>query len=486
MEMSNSLEIPVVTLGDKTYQYKLVSRFFYNVDFAKQNVIHLKPELFSEENIKVVVKLYVDYYNEHRTTPNIDNIKLKIDHSNMYTDIVKKQIISELIKMANYKQDVKKGNLSNDFEVIEKFFCDFIIIQKLKKESIVLEDALKRNDMAEVNNSLRRINDIKRITIKQDFGHDVFDDLEDVIKKKNVVKIPMGIPFIDKITGGLRKGDLILFLAAQGVGKSTLLNYVTSCLCEQGLNVLHIIFDENDREEVQNKIFAKWTGINYNDFEKRHEEVIQKVKEYKEKNKATLGAITIKQFQSHGMNEAVLEAFIENMEKERGVKFDAIVIDYLDEIESSYKSANAWDGEVYVAKAIKSLAKKLDVPIISAIQSKKEANHKRFLDKTDAGGSVAKIKKAQLIIGVGCSLEEQEQGLINFTIAKCNYARSGKQFESCSIDQGRMILSEGRIMDQELEDASDDDVIKKSGQIVTPELLKDEDEKVKTALDGLV
>ena len=67
-------------------------------------------------------------------------------------------------------------------------------------------------------------------------------------------------------------------------------------------------------------------------------------------------------------------------QKKWGFKFDILVLDYLDCVESHKKSADRNEAELVVVKAFESLAADLNIPAWSAIQSNRSGIGAEFVE----------------------------------------------------------------------------------------------------------
>jgi archaellum biogenesis ATPase FlaH len=450
-----------VAFNDKEYQLKLFSRVFYNNDFAEDVIYDLDASLFGEVFIKRICNMVKNYVDKYKVLPPISNIRQIAETDETINETEKLVIVKYLDKMTSYKKEVENGNHKNDYDYIEQTFVDFIKSQRLGNTGNELLEALTFGDIVKANKLIDKLLDIREYGVKNDYGVDVRQTYKSAIKNPFKDRIPTGLDFIDKVIGGVPKGDLALIMAPSGVGKSTVLAYISEHMFSMGKNVLHIIFDENTVDDTKRKFIAKWSGIPPSQFEAREDYVEKKVDEVLSKIE---GKLIIKNFISEGVTVPKIRSFILKYQKRYGLKFDMVVIDYMDELESHKdKIFSEWDSQTHVAKALKSLASELNIPVWSAIQTKKDTaiKDKKFLDKSDAGGAVAKIKKAQLIIGIMHEdLHQQNRGSANFSIAKCNYAKAGNVWYECEFNNELLIVSEGKLSNQMAPDLDEDELEK--------------------------
>lgn len=429
-------------LGDE-FQLKLLSRIIYNTSFSEDIIEDLEPRYFEDLNLKRIFIIIKDYYKKHQNIPNIDNIKqiIKVETSQ---EIEQEQLISTTKRISGYRIQVEAGKHNNDYEHIERTTDLFVKQQEYKK---VMNLAVKKltegnlDNIEEISDLFKKVSDYGD---KKDYGTGVFDDVNDVLDENVKKRVATGIDFIDRVAVGLAPGEFGLILAGSGVGKTTVLCSMANHAYLTGHNVLQIIFDENSKEDIKKKHYTKWTGIPSKHFSLNKKDVIQKINNFKEKHKDSVGKLIIKKFVSEGMTVPKLKKWVLQYEKKHAMKFDIIFIDYMDELESHKERIySQWDGELHVAKAIQSTTVEFNIPIWSAVQGTKGSNIKRVLDKNDVGGAIAKIKKAQIVISIGRDMAQEKDNKANFAIIKSNFCKAGNIWEDCTLNNEMMIIDEG-------------------------------------------
>jgi len=449
------------------FQFNFIHQILYSTEFKSDLILELDTNIFSDEILRILFFKIKQYCEQYKKTPDISNLKAIIKSSDTLTDAQKELCISKLMNIFIKNNKIKNNELNNDLDFVKSSVTKFIQTRKLSN--------LKENKFDEIisTGNLEKIHDLqddlrKIISIgeDEDLGVNVFDIDDDVYENKLKDPILTGIKKIDDIIGGVPKGKLGLIVAGQGVGKSSLLAYIASSAYDQGKKVLHIIFDENEVRDIQRLNMIKWSKIPSKEFKTRKAEVKKLVAQYKEKVDKKNGALIIKRFASEGFTVPKLKNKIEKLQNSYGFKFDMIVIDYVDEMESHKRNNNdIWNAQVDVMKALHSLVVELDIVGWTATQAQKTSNDKKVLEFQDCGGSVAKLKKSQLVIGIGRDATDRESGLANFSIMKCNYAKSGHIFNGARFDMETMTVDlsdTNDVFDKNLSDETLDKVIAKT------------------------
>jgi replicative DNA helicase len=419
----------------KDYQLKLLYNITWDNDFGRKIVPLLQSSYFDDLNYKHLFKLIKGYYEKFESAPNIDNleqvIKLEV------VDTIQRSVLQAHIDLLlKIRKKYESGELTPDAGHIRETIFKFVRQQEFKRVLAEGLEKLENGDLDTADEIPELLRSALLVGNNEDYGRDIFDVDEASLENEAVDVIKTGIGPIDNIIKGLPKGKLGMILAGQGVGKSKILAYLANEAYMQGKNVLHIIFDENSIDETMHLHYAKWSGIEPDHFKFRKPEVLAAIKAAKEKYR--VGQLIVKRFTSDGTTIPKIKNWVKSYQDMYGMKFDMIVIDYIDEVESHKANAETWSGQADVVKSFHSMLVDLDICGWTATQAKKESNDKRYLVFDDCGGSVAKLKKSQLVIAIGSDLTQKENGLATFTLLKSNFSKSGHIFDDAIFNRGTL------------------------------------------------
>lgn len=206
--------------------------------------------------------------------------------------------------------------------------------------------------------------------------------LEDIRKNPDRHSgVKCGWKAIDHLTGGFRKGEYILVVSKQGGGKSmTMLNWADFAQ-RNGYNCAYISL-EMPYEDLQARFMALQTGIDFSSIIKQEvkEEDIKKIEEtvrveWPNRRGAChivdkTGGCTL------GMIEAQLRCFNQT------TPLDIVFIDYLKKIEPEVKNktTQGWEVLADISESIKSLARSLNLVIVTGHQLTTEGAKKSSKD----------------------------------------------------------------------------------------------------------
>jgi replicative DNA helicase len=420
------------------YQLKLLYNITWDGDFGRKIIPLLQSSYFDDMNYKIIFKLMKNYYEKHEVAPNIDNLE-QLVKMEVADDVQRTVLTSHINKLMAVRKKYESGEQLPDSSHIRDTIFKFVRQQEFKR---VLAEGLEKLENGDLDTA-DEIPDLLRSALlvgnTEDFGRDIHDVDESLFSNVISDVIKTGIGPIDEIIGGLPKGKLGMILAGQGIGKSKILTYLANEAYMQGKNVLHIIFDENSVDEVMKLHYAKWSGVEPDHFPENKERVLSQIR--KAKDKFRVGKLVIKRFSSDGTTIPKIKNWIKSYQDMYGLKFDMICIDYIDEVESHKANGDTWTGQADVVKSFHSMLVDLDICGWTATQAKKESNDKRYLVFDDCGGSVAKLKKSQLVIAIGSDLTQKENGLATFTLLKSNFSKCGHIFDDAIFNRGTLKIN---------------------------------------------
>jgi replicative DNA helicase len=259
---------------------------------------------------------------------------------------------------------------------------------------------------------------------------DVFSNLDQVLDEDYRHPIPMGIPGIDRLLkGGLAKGEIGVILAPTGVGKSTILTKISNHAFNLGFNVLQVFFEDNPKV-IQRKHFTLWTKIHPDELSEKKEEVMNKVKEIKEKMPNTLD---LKKLPSDTKTMSQIKNEIRKMIAD-GIKIDMIVLDYIDCIVPDKNLGDEWKSEGSVMRGFEAMCHELNLVGWTATQGNRASISSEVVTTDQMGGSIKKAQVGHVIITVAKTLQQKEMKLATIAITKSRVGDDGVVFENCKFD----------------------------------------------------
>lgn len=210
---------------------------------------------------------------------------------------------------------------------------------------------------------------------------------------------------LDEKIRAIGRGHFAIFVGPYSSGKSLFLLFVALAYAMQGLRVLYITL-EDPVDILENRMDSCMTGIPMSKLNRLPNRLRRR---FEEMRKLVRGRIKVVDATEGGFTMSKAEKLWEQ-ERAGGFLADAVFIDYDEEIECEKKFTGEMARkrefeEIY--KRIRRFAKKLDIIVWTAAQTKRGTAGKRVIVGDDIGEDISKAKKAFLAIGIGQDGEEE-------------------------------------------------------------------------------
>jgi archaellum biogenesis ATPase FlaH len=290
--------------------------------------------------------------------------------------------------------------LMNEFESFSRH-------KGLERAIIESSDLLESGDYGPVE---KLIKDAIQISLNKDMGTDYFEDPRARLTKlkDGNGQISTGWPSIDKkLYGGFNRGELNIFCAGSGGGKSLFLANLGVNWALAGLNVLYLTF-ELAEGLVGMRLDSMMTGITTREIFKNIDDVELKVKMLGKKS----GNMQVKYMPS-GKNCNDIRAYLKEYQVKKGCKPDVILIDYLDlmmPLSVKVSPSDLFVKDKYVSEEIRNLAMETQCITVTASQLNRSAVEEIEFDHSHISGGLSKIMTADNVIGIFTSRAMKERG----------------------------------------------------------------------------
>jgi archaellum biogenesis ATPase FlaH len=294
-----------------------------------------------------------------------------------------------------------------NYEWLMDEFENFSRHKGLERAIIASSDLLEAGDYGPVE---KLIKDAIQISLNKDMGTDYFADPRARLMalKDGNGQISTGWPSVDKkLYGGFNRGELNIFCAASGGGKSLFLANLGVNWALMGLNVIYLTFELSERL-VAMRVDSMTTGIGTRDIFRNIDDVELKVKTLQKRS----GHLQIKYMPS-GKNCNDIRAYLKEYQVKSGVKPDVILIDYLDlmmPLSVKVSPSDLFVKDKYVSEEIRNLAMETQCITVTASQLNRSAVEEIEFDHSHISGGLSKIMTADNVIGIFTSRAMKERG----------------------------------------------------------------------------
>ena len=400
-----------------SFQIKLISALFKDKVFLQQIIDILDSSYFDSEANIVILDMIKDYFSEYKNAPTLEAMKIKIVE--MDNDLLKKTI-AENIKAAFANLDAE------DLDFVKEKALEFCKNQEIKKAIVNSVELLNNGDYDSIK---ALVDNALKAGLERNVGHEYKTSVEEryLESVRNTVKTQWEA--VDDIAdGGLGKGELGVFVAPAGIGKSWALVNVGAAAVKAGLNVIHYTLELNEAY-VGLRYDSVMTGIAAQELKYNIEEVKKNVENIK-------GNLIVKYFPTKGATVNTIASHIERC-RANGFPPDMIIVDYADLLRGKGKEVRLELGNIY--EDLRGLAGEHEIPVWTASQANRSALEDDIIGAEKIAESYSKIMTADFVVSLSRKIEDKIAGTGRWHVIKNRFGPDGITFPS------KMNASNGKI-----------------------------------------
>ena len=225
-----------------SFQIKVITALFTDKGFLQQIADILVPKYFESDANEWIVQTILDYHKEYKASATLEVMKVKLHE--VEDDVLKTQIKEHL-------KDAWKYTEATDLDFIKQQALDFCKNQEIKKAILSSVELLKIGKYDDIKTAIDKA--LKSGGDKE-IGHDYMADIDE--RYTESVRFTKETPWdiVNELTsGGLGKGELGVFVAPAGIGKSWGLINIGAHAVKKGMTVIHYTLELN----------AAYVGLRY-------------------------------------------------------------------------------------------------------------------------------------------------------------------------------------------------------------------------------
>ena len=314
-------------------------------------------------------------------------------------------------------------------------------------ESAILEsaDLLEKGEYGPVE---RKIKEAVNIGLAKHMGTDYWESPAERIERVRNARGGQSTGWRDidqKLYGGFNRGELNIFAAASGGGKSLFLQNLALNWSIAGLNVVYISLELSE-ELSSMRLDSMITGMNTKEVFKNVDDVDLKVRMQGKK----AGKLQIVQL-PNGITINTITSYMREYETKNDLKIDAVLIDYLDLMmpaQSKVSPSDLFIKDKFVSEEMRNFAVENDILFATASQLNRSAVEEVEFDHSHISGGLSKIQTADNVIGIFTSQAMRERGRYQVQFMKTRSSSGVGQKVDLAFDIGGL-----RIKDLDDDDA---------------------------------
>ncbi len=236
------------------------------------------------------------------------------------------------------------------------------IVRVAHSEETDIDEVISQSEQAIFEVTERRLS--RELTPVREVVSSYFDHISLLARhQEEVMGVPTGFIDLDRLLGGMQKSDLLIIAARPGMGKSSWLNSVVLNAARNHQRVALFSLEMSNEQLVQRFVSAETRIPSHKLREGRLDE-----RDWAQFVAATqrIGELPIFLDDTPALSTQELRTKARRLYLEYGL--DLVVIDYLQLMTTPFRNENRVQEISYISRALKQLARELNVPVVAAAQ----------------------------------------------------------------------------------------------------------------------
>jgi len=402
--------------------------------YVSSIIDYTESRYFSDKDIRMTWGIIKGFYDKHNSIPTTTEIKQYIQNNEQ-----KQSLVSVLTKIKDIDKNLNPDEL---YQNTELFLKERAVYNTML--DIAQDISTKTVDPAEI---LEKFDKSCNITLQTDIGLDLYNDIDKVCDYLNSVEetIPSSWNWFDEAVGGgfLKSGRaLYVFVGQTNIGKSIFLGNIATNIAKQNKTVLLVSLEMSEMLYAK-RLCSNVTKIPLSTIHLETTTLKNEINLIKNNNG---GRVLIKEFPPSTITPRQLQAFVKKIE-DKGIKIDAIVIDYINLLHSPIGS-NSYERVKYATEQIRAMSYTFTCPVISASQLNRTGTHVNNPDLTTISESLGLAMTADVMVSIFQSDEDRELGIIRLGMMKNRLGPVGST-QAMRIDYGTLSISEAEDVEED-------------------------------------
>lgn len=406
--MADYSETNTLVKYGSSFQHKCIAGLLTDGEFLQQISDIISTDFFENEAHKWIVGHIIDYSQQYKGIPSMDVFKHKMD--DCVDTVLKQSIVEHLRSVYNKVED-------DDLMYIKEQFLEFCKNQKLKSAIIESADLLQTGEYDSIKHV---VDEALKAGMEPDTGHDYLTEIEERLMDDARDTVKTNWEAVDSLMdGGLGPGELGVFCASAGAGKSWCLNKVGVEALKQSKNVVHFTM-ELQQKYVGRRYDCCFTGIDFQNIVNNKDVVEQKLE-------GIDGWLKIKYFPIKTASALTLKNYIEKIQQLTGEKVDMMIVDYADILRpvTSERNSNSYSEAGGIYEELRGVAGELQIPCWTASQTNRASASEDVIEAGMIADSFRKIMTADFVMSVSRKTEDKCQDTARFHVIKNRFGPDG-------------------------------------------------------------
>jgi len=414
----------------------LIALAFDNPDFFSHIITRLRPDYFADDACIFMFHVIEKFYERQASLP---------------TRTMARDIAAQYISIDDPLAEEIMGVCAHEIHPRDMEAIRSEIIKWIRNKaygSLYSDEgieAFQQQNYEKLHNIVEAASGIQDVGTG---GFWLFEDPNRIFIQNEQTKFTTGFPQLDLMInrGGPFKGEVFVWMAPTGHGKSIAIVNTCARSFHMGFNVLHITMEMSEDRTAQRYVstFSGHAPYEYKEHKGTVKECLRKL------NASSDANLGIYEFAPDDISIDTIIALIDHLQKTKKFSPDVIAIDYMELLLSrnTYLNRDDYVRQKHVATELCQLAKKTGCFIVSATQTNrgdpKNADGDSILGLNRMAESYGKAMPVDYVVSINqarSEYKEEELSHLKFYIAK---NRNGPKFKTVelTIDYRTMTMKE--------------------------------------------
>lgn len=371
----------------------------------------LKPEIFANTTLQRLLRIVLDFWQQEHAAP--DTLIFQVLDKLHVLGVLGQDAFDLCNKTADELFAVKLQNR----QYLLNEYVTFLKHQLFKTKLPQAVEYEKKGDFEACENILKEVF-LFKAKKSDDLGGFLDADPAARIERRKVQDVKRFwtlIPEVDSRIDGLRGGELGVFQSQRSsAGKTAALAFLARSFAFQGRKVA-IYTIEMSRESYEDRMDQTIAGLTKSGLT---DEVAIRTR-----MSAMLrhgGNVFIQDFPMNKTRVSDLKRHWEMLQSVYGYRADALIVDYADILQPETRElrSNMFAAGEEIYQELHGWLQEEDLVCWTGMQSNREAMNETHADQKHAGGSIAKIQIADLVLSINRTEEEEKNGITRLNVVK--------------------------------------------------------------------
>jgi replicative DNA helicase len=416
---------------DDAFQEQLAAHYLRDDVFVQMAGSLVSPDHFQNETLAVLVSVQAEYLQRYDACCTLKT----------FIQVLKRMVAAKRVKIAD-DQELKRllGAIWKDPLADRAFVVDtiaeFARTQALSNATIVIADALDKDDMVAINKALSVLEEAKGVGVVDgqravDFKATLQARLTMRVARATGTMtyggITTGLKDLDKCLtphSGWGRGELSILMGPPKSGKTAALLTFAKNAAEAGQNVYYASCEVSD-VILTDRIDANISGVPLKEIDTRINDVDTSVSAWA--SSSTTGQLIVEHFPIRTLKVTDLKRILKRFESQ-GIVFDLVVVDYGDILSPEDRTIDKRFQLSQIFQDLRAIATTMNVALLTATQTNKEGTKKaarNVTDGTDVAEDYEKVRTADVLITINATPEDRSNGQVVLYFSEMRNAESG-------------------------------------------------------------